>query len=146
MLDLLDGAMARAKGGGTKFGAVLDSTCDRLADGALMAAIAWYAFAVADSRALAAAALICLVLGQVISYIKARAEASGLTADVGLVERAERLIIALAGTGLQGFGVPYAVDVALWLLVAGSVITVVQRLAAVRQSATARATSNPEDE
>jgi CDP-diacylglycerol--glycerol-3-phosphate 3-phosphatidyltransferase len=146
MLDLLDGAMARAKGGGTKFGGVLDSTCDRLADGALMAAIAWYAFAIAESPPLAAAALICLVLGQIISYIKARAEASGLTADVGLVERAERLIIALVGTGLHGLGVPYAVDVALWLLVAGSVITVVQRLVAVRQSATARATSNPEDE
>ena len=140
MLDLLDGAMARAKGGGTKFGGVLDSTCDRLADGALMAAIAWYAFEVAQRSQLGAAALICLVLGQVISYIKARAEASGLSANVGLVERAERLIIALVGTGLQGFGVPYAVDVALWLLVVGSVITVVQRLVAVRRSALAEAT------
>lgn len=140
MLDLLDGAMARAQGGGTKFGGVLDSTCDRLADGALMAAIAWYAFEVAQRPHLGAAALICLVLGQVISYIKARAEASGLSANVGLVERAERLIIALVGTGLQGFGVPYAVDVALWLLVVGSVITVVQRLVAVRQSALAEAT------
>lgn len=139
MLDLLDGAMARAKGGGTKFGAVLDSTCDRIADGALMAAIAWYAFEVADSPALAAAALVCLVLGQAISYIKARAEASGLTANVGLVERAERLIVALVGTGLTGLGVPYAVDVALWLLVAGSVVTVVQRLVAVRRSATEQA-------
>lgn len=136
MLDLLDGAMARAKGGGTKFGGVLDSTCDRLADGALMAAIAWYAFQIAERTHLAAAALICLVLGQVISYIKARAEAAGLSANVGLVERAERLIIALVGTGLQGLGVPYAVDVALWLLVAGSVITVGQRLVAVHQSAT----------
>ena len=137
MLDLLDGAMARAQGGGTKFGGVLDSVCDRIADGALMAGIAWYAFEVAESRSLGAAALICLVLGQVISYVKARAEASGLTANVGLVERAERLIIALVGTGLQGLGVPYAVDVALWLLVAGSVITVGQRLLAVRQSAAA---------
>jgi CDP-diacylglycerol--glycerol-3-phosphate 3-phosphatidyltransferase len=144
MLDLLDGAMARAKGGGTTFGGVLDSTCDRIADGALMAAIAWYAFTIAGSRTLAAAALICLVLGQVISYVKARAEASGLTANVGLVERAERLIIALVGTGLSGLGVPYAVDVALWLLVAGSVITVVQRLAAVRSSAAAQAIPIPE--
>ena len=136
MLDLLDGAMARAQGGGTKFGGVLDSTCDRIADGVLMAAIAWYAFQVAHRPALGGAALVCLVLGQVISYIKARAEAAGLSANVGLVERAERLIIALVGTGLQGLGVPYAVDVALWLLVAGSVITVVQRLVAVHQSAT----------
>ena len=137
MLDLLDGAMARARGGGTKFGGVLDSVCDRIADGALMAAIAWYALEVADSRSLGAAALICLVLGQVISYVKARAEASGLSANVGLVERAERLIIALVGTGLTGLGVPYAVDVALWVLVVGSVITVGQRLVAVRQSAEA---------
>jgi CDP-diacylglycerol--glycerol-3-phosphate 3-phosphatidyltransferase len=137
MLDLLDGAMARARGGGTKFGGVLDSVCDRIADGALMAAVAWYALEVAESRWLGAAALTCLVLGQVISYIKARAEAAGLTANVGLVERAERLIIALVGTGLTGLGVPYAVDVALWLLVAGSVITVGQRLVAVRQSAAA---------
>lgn len=141
MLDLLDGAMARAQGGGTRFGGVLDSTCDRLADGALLAAIAWYAFEVAESRTLAAAALICLVLGQVVSYIKARAEAAGLSADVGLVERAERLIIALVGTGLTGFGIPYAVDVALWLLVAGSVVTVVQRIVAVRRSAVAISTS-----
>jgi CDP-diacylglycerol--glycerol-3-phosphate 3-phosphatidyltransferase len=139
MLDLLDGAMARARGGGTKFGGVLDSTCDRIADGALMAAISWYALEVADRPALGAAALICLVLGQVISYIKARAEAAGLSANVGLVERAERLIIALVGTGLQGMGVPYAVDVALWLLVVGSVITVVQRVVAVRRSAAAEA-------
>jgi CDP-diacylglycerol--glycerol-3-phosphate 3-phosphatidyltransferase len=135
MLDLLDGAMARALGGGTRFGGVLDSVCDRIADGALLAAIAWYALEVAESRWLGAAALICLVLGQVISYIKARAEAAGLSANVGLVERAERLIIALVGTGLTGLGVPYAVDVALWLLVVGSVITVVQRLVAVRESA-----------
>lgn len=139
MLDLLDGAMARAQGGGTKFGGVLDSTCDRIADGALMAGIAWYAFQVAQRPALGGAALVCLVLGQVISYIKARAEAAGLSANVGLVERAERLILALVGTGLQGFGVPYAVDVALWLLVVGSVITVAQRLVAVYQSAAAEA-------
>jgi CDP-diacylglycerol--glycerol-3-phosphate 3-phosphatidyltransferase len=137
MFDLLDGAMARALGGGTKFGAVLDASCDRIADGALLAAVAWYAFQTAGNPWLAAAALICLVLGQVISYIKARAEASGLTANVGLVERAERLIITLVGTGLHGLGVPHAVDIALWLLVVGSVITVVQRLVAVRRSADA---------
>lgn len=135
MFDLLDGAMARALGGGTKFGAVLDASCDRIADGALLAGVIWYAFQTAENPWLAAAALTCLVLGQVISYIKARAEASGLTANVGLVERAERLIITLVGTGLHGLGVPHAVDIALWLLVVGSVITVVQRLVAVRRSA-----------
>ncbi|GAA3041717.1 phosphatidylinositol phosphate synthase [Actinokineospora globicatena] len=134
MFDLLDGAMARALGGGTRYGAVLDATCDRLADGALLCGITWYLFDTGD-RVTAVAALICLVLGQVVSYIKARAEASGLDADGGLVERAERLIITLVGTGLAGLGVPYAVAVGLWVVAAGSVITVGQRLLAVRRSA-----------
>lgn len=136
MFDLLDGAMARALGRGTKFGTVLDATCDRIADGALLAGITWYAFAI-NNRPMAAAALICLVLAQVISYIKARAEATGLTADGGLVERAERLIITLGGAGLVGFGVPYALDIALWLLVGLSGVTVVQRMVAVWRSAAA---------
>jgi CDP-diacylglycerol--glycerol-3-phosphate 3-phosphatidyltransferase len=135
MLDLLDGAMARAKGNGTKFGAVLDSSCDRIADGTLGAAVAWYCLAVAQNMMLGVAALICLVSGQVISYVKARAEASGLHADVGIVERAERLIITLVGTGLVGLGVPYALHVALWGLAVLSVVTVFQRLVAVWQAA-----------
>lgn len=135
MLDLLDGAMARARGNGTKFGGVLDSSCDRIADGTLGAAVAWYCLAVAHNNALGTAALVCLVAGQVISYVKARAEASGLHADVGIVERAERLIITLVGTGLSGLGVPYALHVALWLLAALSVVTVFQRLIAVWQAA-----------
>ncbi|SER94993.1 phosphatidylinositol phosphate synthase [Actinokineospora terrae] len=141
MFDLLDGAMARALGGGTRFGAVLDATCDRLADGALLCGITWYLFDTGN-RVTAVAALICLVLAQVVSYIKARAEASGLDADGGLVERAERLIITLVGTGLSGLGVPYAVEVSLWLVAAGSVITVGQRLLAVRRSAAVPAEEN----
>lgn len=108
LFDLIDGAMARAQGNGTRFGAVLDASCDRIADGALFAAIAWWAFVEAHDRALGAAALLCLVTAQVISYVKARAEATGLSADGGLVERAERLILALVGTGLTGLDVPYA--------------------------------------
>ncbi|KMS84180.1 phosphatidylinositol phosphate synthase [Prauserella rugosa] len=135
MLDLLDGAMARARGS-TPFGAVLDATCDRLVDGALFAAIAWWAFAVEGNERIAVAALISLVLAQVISYVKARAEASGFTsADGGLVERAERLIIALVGTGLQGLGVSFAVEVSQWLLVALSAITFLQRIVGVAHSA-----------
>lgn len=137
MLDLLDGAMARTRGS-TPFGAVLDATCDRLVDGALFAAIAWWAFVVEDNERIAAAALISLVLAQVISYVKARAEASGFTsADGGLIERAERLIIALVGTGLQGLGVPVAVEISQWLLVALSVITLVQRIVGVARSTVA---------
>lgn len=135
MFDMLDGAVARAAGGGSRVGAVLDSTCDRIADGVLFAAIAWWCFEVADDQALAAVALLCLVLAQVISYVKARAESDGLRAGGGIVERAERWIIALVGTGLHGLGVPYAVHVALWLLAVLSVVTVVQRFAALYRSA-----------
>ena len=135
LFDLLDGAVARASGAGTRFGAVLDASCDRIADGALFAAIAWWCLAVAGDRTGGAAALIALVGAQVISYVKARAEATGLSADGGLVERAERMILALVGTGLTGLGVPYALDVALWVLALLAVVTVAQRLLAVRRSA-----------
>jgi CDP-diacylglycerol--glycerol-3-phosphate 3-phosphatidyltransferase len=139
LLDLVDGAMARARGHSTPFGAVLDSTCDRVADGAVFAGLTWWCLGVGDERALGVAALLCLVAGQLVSYIKARAEGAGLSADGGLVERAERLIIALVGTGLHGLGVPYALHVALWVLAAASVWTVGQRIAAVHRSAQAAA-------
>jgi CDP-diacylglycerol--glycerol-3-phosphate 3-phosphatidyltransferase len=135
LFDLVDGAMARARGRGTPFGAVLDSTCDRIADGALFAALTWWALGVGEARVLGVAALICLVAGQLISYIKARAEGAGLRVTGGLVERAERLILALVGTGLAGLGVPYALDLALWVLAAASLWTVGQRLAEARRSA-----------
>src|SRR5699024_9892830 len=73
MLDLLDGAMARARGAGTAYGAVLDATGDRLVDGAVFGGIAWWAFIFAENSRAAVAALVCLVLAQVISYVKARA-------------------------------------------------------------------------
>ncbi len=135
LFDTLDGAVARAAGGGSAFGGVLDSVCDRIADGALFAALVWWCFGVGDNRPLAIAALTCLVSGQVVSYIKARAEAAGLTAVGGLIERPERLIITLVGTGLHGLSVPYALDVALWLLAALSLVTVGQRLVSVHRSA-----------
>jgi CDP-diacylglycerol--glycerol-3-phosphate 3-phosphatidyltransferase len=135
LFDLVDGAMARARGRSTPFGAVLDSTCDRIADGALFAALTWWALVVGEARALGVAALICLVAGQLVSYIKARAEGVGLRVEGGLVERAERLILALVGTALAGLGVPYALDVALWVLAAASLWTVGQRLAEARRSA-----------
>lgn len=134
MLDALDGAMARARGVNSPFGGVLDSVGDRLVDGAIFAAITWWAFT-SDRPLLAGLALACLVTGQLISYIKARAEAAGLRADGGLVERTERLILGLAGVGLTGLGVPYALDIALWLLTIGSVITIGQRVLSVWRSA-----------
>ena len=145
MFDMLDGAMARARGGGTRYGAVLDATCDRVADGAIFAGLAWWAVYHENSRPLFVATLICLVTSQVISYAKARAEASGLSADGGLIERPDRLIIVLVGAGLTGIGgylgvgwLQQAIHVAMWLLAAASVVTVFQRVLAVRNSDGAR--------
>lgn len=138
MFDLLDGAMARLAGRSTAFGAVLDASCDRIVDGVLFGALIWWAFVVAGERWLGVAALISGIGGQVISYIKARAEATGLRADGGVVERAERFILALLGTGLAGFGVPYAVHIAFWVLAALSVFTVGQRMYLVYRSAQAK--------
>lgn len=133
--DMIDGTVARMQGGGTKFGATLDATCDRITDGALFAAITWWLVYSYDApQSLVVAALICLVASQVISYIKARGEASGFTMDGGLIERPERLIISLFGLGLTGLGVPYAIDVALWVLAAGSIFTVIQRLVMAARS------------
>ena len=137
LADMLDGAMARERGGGTRFGAVLDATCDRISDGAIFSGLLWWAaFGLRDS-ALAVATLICLVTSQLISYIKARAEASGLNGGGGLIERPERLVIVLLGAGLSDlpfFPVPAALPVAMWLLAVTSLITVGQRLHAVRSS------------
>jgi CDP-diacylglycerol--glycerol-3-phosphate 3-phosphatidyltransferase len=134
MFDMVDGAVARAGGTGTRFGAVLDSSCDRIADSAVFGALAWW-FARHDQPALLLAALLCLVFGSLTSYIKARAEGAGFTCNVGIAERSERLIIVLVGTGLTGwpFRVPYAQGIALWLLVIASAITVGQRVATVWQ-------------
>jgi CDP-diacylglycerol--glycerol-3-phosphate 3-phosphatidyltransferase len=139
LFDLVDGAMARVRGRGTPFGAVLDSTCDRVADGALFAGLTWWCLGVGEERVLGIAALICLVAGQVVSYVKARAEGVGLRVDGGLVERAERLLLGLVGAGLHGLGVPYALHVALWVLAAASLWTVGQRIVAVYRSAQAAA-------
>lgn len=136
MLDVVDGAVARAGATSSPFGGVLDSTGDRVADAAVFGSLAWY-FARHDQPAMLLAALLCLVLGSVTSYIRSRAEAAGMNATVGIAERAERLIIVLVGTGLSGehLRVPYVQAIALWVLVAASTITVGQRLAAVhRQS------------
>lgn len=129
VFDLVDGTMARLRGGGTKFGATLDASCDRITDGATFAAITWWLIYSYDASApLVVASLVVLIASQVISYVKARGEASGFTMDGGLIERPERLILGLVGIGLQGFGVPYAVDIAIWVLAAGSLFTVAQRL------------------
>jgi CDP-diacylglycerol--glycerol-3-phosphate 3-phosphatidyltransferase len=138
LLDMLDGALARARGGGSLFGAVLDSTGDRAADAAIFGALVWWYSGDGDNRLFVLLALLCLVLGVLTSYVKARAEGVGIPCDVGIVERTERLILVLVGTGFTGLGIPYSLDVALWVLLVGSAVTVGQRFVAVHRGAKGR--------
>ena len=134
--DVIDGIMARMQGRGGRWGNFLDSTLDRVADGALFAGVAiWYFTGGADTP-IAIAAVVCLVLGMVVSYARAKAEALGYHANVGIAERAERLVSVLVVTGLTGVGLPTVILFAtLCLLGLASFVTVVQRIAAVhRQS------------
>lgn len=143
-VDMIDGTMARIRGGGTKFGATLDATCDRITDGALFAAITWWLiYSHHASAPLVAASLAVLVCSQVISYVKARGEASGFRMVGGLIERPERLIIGLVGVGLQGLGITGALATAVWILAVGSVFTVVQRLYMASRSPLAQQLSAP---
>jgi CDP-diacylglycerol--glycerol-3-phosphate 3-phosphatidyltransferase len=134
--DSLDGVMARMSGRSTKWGAYLDSTLDRVADSAIFGGLVlWYSGG-GNTPYLAALALACLILGSVVSYAKARAEGLGMTANVGIAERAERVIVVLLATGLVGLGAPEVLlTVVLALLALASLITVVQRMLEVRRQA-----------
>lgn len=136
LTDLLDGTMARMRGTSSRWGAFLDSTCDRIADAAIFSGLVlWYA-GDGGSLLLCGVALFCLVAGSIVSYAKARAEGLGMRCDVGLAERAERLIIVLLGTFLVGLTAPeWVLAVALWVLAAATAITVGQRLVEVRRQA-----------
>lgn len=140
LTDTLDGALARKRGISGPFGGWLDSTCDRVADGAIFGGLLlWYA-GQGDDDVLLAVTLFVLLCTQVISYEKARAEGLGLTCNVGIAERPERLIITLVASGLVGFGVPGGLLAgALWVLAVLSLITVGQRLREVHRQAGASA-------
>ena len=127
LTDLLDGTMARLRGSTSKWGALLDSTMDRVSDSAVLASLAFW-LATTEQRRAAVAAILCLILGQLVSYVKARAEGLGFTANVGIAERAERLIIVGVGGLLTGLGLKPALEVALWVLAALSLFTIGQRM------------------
>jgi CDP-diacylglycerol--glycerol-3-phosphate 3-phosphatidyltransferase len=137
LFDMLDGAVARVTGGGTTWGAFLDSTLDRVADAAIFSGLILWLAGTGDDMPLAGLALFCLVSGALVSYAKARAEGLGLRCDVGIAERGERVLVILVAIGLDGLGVPYALPIGLWLLAAASAVTVVQRIAEVRRQAVA---------
>ncbi len=131
--DLLDGTMARiSKTDGTRWGALLDSTLDRVSDAAIAIGIWIYLFNEGSDLHLVAVA--ALFLGGLIPYIRAKAESLGIECSVGFAERPERLIVLLVGTGLFGLGLDFALGVSLCLLVFLSLITVIQRMKVVHQA------------
>ncbi|HEY5181338.1 MAG TPA: CDP-alcohol phosphatidyltransferase family protein [Dermatophilaceae bacterium] len=134
--DTIDGVMARLSDRSSNWGAYLDSTLDRVGDSAVFGGLVlWYA-GDGGTPYLAALALACLILGSVVSYSKARAEGLGMTANVGIAERADRLVAVLIATGLVGLGVPEVLlTVVLTLLALASLITVIQRMLEVRRQA-----------
>ncbi|MGK5677850.1 phosphatidylinositol phosphate synthase [Actinoplanes sp. URMC 104] len=128
LTDALDGTMARMRPNNSKFGALLDSSMDRLADAAVFGAVVYYLAGEGNPYGGMVAALISLSAGQVVSYVKARAQSLGLNADVGIAERLERLLIVGVGGLLGGAGLEWGLPAALWVLAALSIITVFQRL------------------
>ena len=129
VLDILDGALARAGGKSTPFGAFLDSTLDRVGEGAMLLAIGLVFSSKGNEVALGLA--IAAVGGSfLVPYARAKAEALGLKGDVGIGSRAERVVVITAGLVLAPLGVlPWAIG----LLAVTAWITVAQRILHVRK-------------
>jgi CDP-diacylglycerol--glycerol-3-phosphate 3-phosphatidyltransferase len=129
ILDILDGALARAGGKTTPFGAFLDSTTDRVSEGFMLAAIA-YVLARSNQDVFVVVTVFAVAGSFLVSYTRARAEALGLKGDVGIGSRAERVVVITTGLVLAPWGVlPWAIAV----LTATAWITVVQRVLSVRR-------------
>lgn len=134
--DLLDGALAKASGTSSQRGAFFDSTIDRFADALLFGGVAWHL--ANDSAHMALLPFAVMALSSVISYMRAKAESLGLDAKGGLMERAER-IIALC----LGLLFPSLLIAILWIMLALTAITAVQRFAKVwKQAAVAQITAD----
>lgn len=142
VFDTTDGVVARLSGTVSTWGAFLDSTLDRFGDVAVFGGLLlWFSIGAGDSPVLAVVTLFLIATGTVTSYIKARAEALGMTVDVGVSQRADRLVIVLVAAGLSDVGFLHAgwlLPVALWVLAVLGAVTVAQRLVAVRRQALVR--------
>ena len=125
--DLFDGAVARASNKGeSKWGALLDSTLDRISDAAIF--IGGLLYFLESSDQIVILFVIAAFASFMVSYIKARAESLAITCDGGLAERSERLIIILIAYGLHGLGIEYALAIGLWIVTLISIFTVYQRM------------------
>jgi len=128
LLDVLDGALARAGGKTTPFGAFIDSTTDRVTEGLVLGAIA-LVFARHGNEVALAFAVAALAGSFLVSYTRARAEALGLRGDVGIGSRAERVAVITLGLAFAPWG---ALQWAIYLLTATAWLTVLQRVLHVR--------------
>jgi CDP-diacylglycerol--glycerol-3-phosphate 3-phosphatidyltransferase len=129
VLDILDGALARAGGKQTPFGGFLDSTLDRVGEGLILGAVG-LVFMRDDHEVALALVLAALAGSFLVPYARAKAEGMGIKGDVGLGSRAERVVVISAGLVLAPWGVlPWAIG----LLAATAWLTVVQRILHVRR-------------
>jgi len=136
--DNVDGIMARESGRSSKWGAYLDSTLDRIGDSAIFGGLVLFYAGRGNNQLMAGLALACLILGSVVSYAKARAEGLGYTANVGIAERADRLVAVLVAAFFADvFDSTVLLGVVLGLLAVASFITVLQRMLTVRKQALA---------
>jgi CDP-diacylglycerol--glycerol-3-phosphate 3-phosphatidyltransferase len=127
LFDLFDGAVARASNQGvSNWGALLDSTLDRLSDAAIFVGALLYFIDKSDQ--LVPIIILVTCTSFMVSYIKARAEALGIECNGGLAERSERLIIALTAYGLHGLGLDYSMAIGIWVLAIISIYTMAQRM------------------
>lgn len=126
--DMIDGHMARESGAPTRWGSFLDSSLDRLADAAVIGGISLFLGISGRWWVWPTLAVVALVLAEITSYVKARAEAVGCTADAGPLTRADRIALCLVGTLAAGLGVGWALPVLVVLLCLGGAITVVRRM------------------
>ncbi|MDY5584779.1 MAG: CDP-alcohol phosphatidyltransferase family protein [Arcanobacterium sp.] len=133
--DSLDGQIARLQKKENPWGAFLDSTLDRISDGAIFASLIAWGYLQADEPVkiwVMSGGLAALLFASVVPYARARAEAIGMTATVGIAERTDRLILAAICAVLVGLGLPhYILAGGLWAVAVLSFITVIQRMVAV---------------
>lgn len=133
-LDAVDGSLARASGGTSPFGAFFDSTLDRAAEAILYGGVAAYFLLSSDDPMIPVLlAMVALTGSFLVSYSRARAEGLGLSAEVGLASRVERLVLIVLGIALAGFGFDWALIGALAIISILAVATTVQRIRHVYQ-------------
>lgn len=142
--DSIDGVLARLTNSGTRYGAFLDSTMDRITDGMVFGSLLWWAIfglpAGSMRTVTVAAGIVNMVVIGVVPYARARAENFGVVAKLGIAERTDRLVIALLCAGLTDFGLPQVLfPIGMVVVAVASTVTVIQRMAFTYKELTATA-------